>query len=52
MVKFIGFNGSQLCSKFFKNELISFGPVIVIKNEGMTKVNRVWRQIGDKGKWI
>jgi len=40
MVELVSFDCGQLCFEFLENEIISFGFVIVVENEGMAQTNK------------
>jgi len=48
MIKLVGLDGGQLRPEFVKNEFISFSSVIVVENEGVTKVNSVRSKIRNR----
>jgi hypothetical protein len=48
MVELVGFDSGQLGPELLEDKLISFGSVIVIKNEWVTKVNSVRSKVRDR----
>jgi predicted nucleotide-binding protein (sugar kinase/HSP70/actin superfamily) len=47
MVKFVSFDCGEFSLKFVKDELICFVPVIMIKNDGVTQMHSIRKQIRD-----
>lgn len=41
MIQLIGFDSSELSTKFINNEIVSFGSIAVVENERMTKVDGI-----------
>jgi hypothetical protein len=41
MIQLIGFDSSELSTKFINNEIVSFGSITVVENERITKVDGI-----------
>jgi hypothetical protein len=41
MIQLIGFDSSELSTKFINNEIVSFGSIAMVENERMTKVDGI-----------
>ena len=48
MIQFVGPDSGKLRTKFVENEIISFVPVPVIENNGVTEVHGIRKQIRDR----
>jgi len=48
VIQFVGPDSGKLRTKFVENEIISFVPVPVIENNGVTEVHGIRKQIRDR----